>query len=318
MTSPLFLGIDAGGTRTRAVLADGDGRILGTGESGAANVVGPEQDKAILRMGEAAAAARGPIGPERIGAVCAGAAGLLALPGSGEMLGRELGAVLGTDCPVSFIGDAATAFAAGTAEPDGAVVIGGTGASAFAIRSHTAIASRADGYGWLLGDAGSGFWLGREAVAATLRHLDGHGPGGRMVQAVIADLSPSARTSGAVVGRCMADSPVRLARFAPVVCEAADGGDELAGSIVDRAVGHLAETARSVAEPGLPLVLAGGLLSADTPLARGVRERLAAERPDAPMPTGAQPVRGAAWLAAGALEPDPEARRRLHARLMGA
>ena len=316
MSSPLFLGIDAGGTRTRAVLADGEGRVLGTGEAGAANVVGPDRDQALLRMGAAAAAALGPVGPEAIGAVCAGAAGLLALPGAGAGLARELSAVLGADCPVSFIGDAAIAFAAGTAEPDGTDLIGGTGAAAFAIRSRTGIRSRADGYGWLLGDLGSGFWLGREAVAAALRHLDGLGPGGWMVQAVIADLAPAVRSSGAVVGRCMADSPVRLARFAPVVCEAAEGGDGLARSLVDRAVGHLAETVRSVAEPGLPLVLAGGLLSEDTVLSRGLRERLAAELPEAPLSVAARPALGAAWLAASALEPDPEARRSLHGRLM--
>src|SRR5690606_30552473 len=119
----------------------------------------------------------------------------------------------------------------------------GTGAVAVAVRGHTEIAGRSDGYGWLLGDLGSGYWLGREAVAATLRHLDGHGPGGWMAQAVVAAVGAPARTSAAIIGRCMAESPARLARFAPLVCEAAEGGDALARGIVDRAVEHLAATA---------------------------------------------------------------------------
>ncbi|WP_035736132.1 N-acetylglucosamine kinase [Glycomyces arizonensis] len=318
MHSPLFLGIDAGGTRTRALLADSGGAVLGTGESGPANMVGVESDTALRRMADAAAAALGPVGPEAVGAVCAGAAGMLSMPGAAEHFGGELRAALGVGAPVSFVSDAVTAFAAGTDEADGAVVVAGTGAVALAVRGHTEIAGRSDGYGWLLGDEGSGFWLGREAVAATLRHLDGNGPGGWMAQAVIAAIGAPNRTSAAVIGRCMAESPVRLARFAPVVCEAAEGGDALARDIVDRAVGHLAATAGAVAERGRPIVLAGSLLIEATPVALGLRERLAEDLPGTPVAPAAEPVCGAAWLAGRGFARDAAARRELHRRLTGA
>ncbi|GAB3218892.1 BadF/BadG/BcrA/BcrD ATPase family protein [Glycomyces halotolerans] len=316
MRTPLFLGIDAGGTRTRAVLADADGDIIGTGEAGPANVVGPEQERALLRMGEAAAAARGATGPESIAAVCAGAAGVLSLPEVvGERFGDQLQGVLGVDRRPDMVSDTVTAFAAGTAEPDGTVVIAGTGAVALAVRGHTEPVARADGHGWLLGDAGSGYWIGREAVSATLRHLDGHGPGGWMAEAVIAEIAPPSRASAAIIGRCMADSPVRLSRFAPIVCEAADGGDPVAAGIVERAVAHLSDTAVAVAEARLPVVLAGSLLTRETPVARGLRALLSERLPDAPLLAAAEPARGAAWLAARARISDAAERRRLHRRL---
>jgi len=318
MHPPLFLGIDAGGTRTRALLADSSGTVLGLGESGPANVAGPDREAVLRHMGEAAAAAIGAVDPEAIGAVGVGAAGMLSMPGLAESFGTGLRAALGVGGPVTLLSDAVTAFAAGTPEPDGAVLIAGTGAVALAVRGHTEAVARSDGYGWLLGDAGSGFWLGREAVAAVLRHLDGHGPGGWMVRAVLDVIAPADRTSGAVVGRCMAESPARLARFAPVVCEAAEGGDALAREIVERALAHLAATAASVAERGRPIVLAGSLLTEPTPVARGLRERLAGRLPGTPVLTAAEPVRGAAWLAGRGFAPDAAARRELHRRITAA
>ncbi|WP_162145913.1 N-acetylglucosamine kinase [Glycomyces tenuis] len=315
MHPPLFLGIDAGGTHTRALLADSDGVVVGTGGSGPANVVGVESDTALRRMAEAAAAALGSIGPEAVDAVCAGAAGMLSLPGAGGHFGEQLRAALGVGAPVSFVSDAVTAFAAGTDEPDGTVVVAGTGAVALAVRGHTEVAGRSDGYGWLLGDAGSGFWLGREAVAATLRHLDGHGPGGWMVQAVIASVGAPNRTSAAIVGRCMAESPARLARFAPLVFDAAEGGDAQARDLVDKAVDHLAATAAAVAERGRPITLAGSLLTKTAVVSQRLGKRLAEDFPGTPVLTAAEPVRGAAWLAGRGFAPDAAARRELHRRL---
>ncbi len=318
MHPPLFLGIDAGGTRTRALCADSTGAVVGFGESGPANMSGPDRDSALRHLREAADAARGPIGPQAIEAVCVGAAGVLSMPGPAERFGARLRTALGVPGPVAFLGDAVTAFAAGTAEPDGAVLIAGTGAVALEVRGHTEIAGRADGYGWLLGDAGSGFWLGREAVSAALRHLDGQGPGGRMVRAVLDAIAPANRTSGGVIARCMAEAPARLARFAPTVCEAAEDGDGLAREIVARAIAHLAATAEAVAERGRPLVLAGSLLAERTPVARGLDERLAERLADTPVLTAAEPVRGAAWLAGRVFAPHEAARRELHRRLTAA
>jgi N-acetylglucosamine kinase-like BadF-type ATPase len=313
MPSELYLGVDAGGTRTRAAVVDETGAILGEGESGPGNLMSADV-AAVRNITEAVRQALGGVPPDAVTAACIAAAGLLSLPESaGPPFGELLRAKSGLDCAVAMRGDVVAAFAAGSPAPDGTVVIAGTGAVAFAIEDHARPARRADGYGWLLGDLGSGFWMGREAVSAVLRHLDGGGPGGWLVQAVIAEIAPADRSSGSVIGRCMAEAPARLARFAPMVCEAADGGDALALDIVERSVEHLTGTTVSVAKPGLPIVLAGGLIERDTPVARGLRARLSAVLPDAPLRPASRPVLGAAWLAARAGgHPDPTA---LHHRL---
>ncbi len=114
-----------------------------------------------------------------------------------------------------MVGDAVTAFAAGTPEPSGAVLIAGTGAVAALIDGHE-IMRAADGLGWLLGDVGSGRWMGLQAVRAAVRDWS----------------SPLASRVAAHAGAGSADElirwaqtpPLPLASFAalaPVVCAAA-------------------------------------------------------------------------------------------------
>ena len=76
----------------------------------------------------------------------------------------EVWADAGLTCDPGYRSDLEVAFAAGTPEPDGTVLVAGTGATAGAVTGHR-LTRTADGHGWLLGDDGSGFWLGREAVA---------------------------------------------------------------------------------------------------------------------------------------------------------
>ncbi|MCH7232185.1 hypothetical protein L0U85_15160 [Glycomyces sp. L485] len=315
MDQKLAVGIDAGGTSSRAILIDETGAVLGTGAAGPSNPVGGDRETALSNMALALRRALGGIDPREIAAVCAGTAGVLSVTDEVRELAAELRGRFGTDCEVELVSDAVIAFAAGSASPDGTVVVSGTGAVAFGIRDHMVPARRADGYGWLLGDAGSGFWIGREAVVAALRHIDGSGPGGRLVEAIISAVSPGERRSGALVARCMTDPPARLARFASLVCEAADGGDAMAKSIVARAVGHLAETAASVVDPELPIVMAGSLLTRPTPVAVMLRERFRLVYPKAGISQATAPAVGAAWLAARTFRPDEEERQRLHREL---
>ena len=315
MEPKLALGIDAGGTSSRAILIDETGAVLGTGSAGPANPVGGDQETALSNMALAVRRALGGIDPREIAAVCAGSAGILSITDEVRELAKDLKGRFGTDCEVELVSDAVIAFAAGSASPDGTVVVSGTGAVAFGIRNHLEPAHRSDGYGWLLGDAGSGFWIGREAVIAALRHIDGHGPGGRLVEAIIAAVSPGERRSGALVAQCMADPPPRLARFASLVCEASDAGDAVAASIVARAVGHLAETAAAVVERDLPIVMAGSLLTRPTPVASLLQERFRLIYPKAGISKATDPAVGAAWLAARTFQPDEEERHRLHREL---
>jgi N-acetylglucosamine kinase-like BadF-type ATPase len=300
MHARLAVGLDAGGTSSRAVLIDESGAVLGTGASGPANPVGGDREIALSNMALAFQRALGGIDPAEVGAVCVGTAGALSLTEEVRELSADLKRRFATDCEVEVVSDAVIAFAAGSSAPDGTVVVSGTGAVAFAIRDRTP-ALRSDGYGWLFGDAGSGFWLGREAVRAALRHIDGNGPGGRLVEAIIAAIAP--------------DKPVRLSRFSALVCEAADGGDPVAESIVARAVGHLAESVSYVVDRELPIVMAGSLLTRPTPIAALLQERFRLVYPKAGISKATDPAIGAAWMAASAFVTDPEARVRLHRQL---
>ncbi|QSB04367.1 N-acetylglucosamine kinase [Natronoglycomyces albus] len=316
----LVVGIDAGGTSTRAWLMDGEGSLLKTGNAAGSNPVGVGFRVAVQNIAAALESACAGIDTTRLRAVCAGIAGVKSLSAPDyEELGRLIRARLNLTCNVEMVGDSTIAFAAATDETDGAVLIAGTGASAFAIHDREP-GQRSDGYGWLLGDLGSGFWLGQQAVRATLRYLDGHVPNGSMVEQVIdtfmgetVQASPSAAH---LIGQCMAQSPRSLARLAPIVCEAAADDDETAQEIINEAVNHLAATVKAVAQPGKPVALAGSLLTNNTPIASGLTCHLSRELPASPLYQAVHPVAGAAWLALKHIEPDAHRQRKLH-RVVG-
>ena len=129
------------------------------------------------------------IDPRRVNASVIGVAGVSALrtPPVAARFG-QVWADAGLTCDPGYAPDLEVAFAAGTPEPDGSVLVAGTGATAGAVTGHR-LTRTADGHGWLLGDDGSGFWLGREAVRATLRTLDAGEPPGRLVGSVLRELA---------------------------------------------------------------------------------------------------------------------------------
>lgn len=269
----LVIGVDAGGTATRAVVVEtADEVVLGSADGPAGNAlsVPPDQLAARLTACLAECLRQAGIEPADIEAVVAGLAGFRAAPKAAETV-RAAAAAAGLTCPVRVYSDVEVAFAGGSTEPDGVVLIAGTGASAARIRAFATVAT-ADGAGWLLGDDGSGFWIARRALHAVLASFDGRGPRTELAPALCAELETEQDTSQ-VVTAAMTQPPPRLARLAPLVLQVADAGDEVAAGIVESAVQHLARTARALEpDPDQPLVLAGGLIGAEGPL----RSRVAA------------------------------------------
>ncbi len=219
-------------------------------------------------------------------------------------------------------GDALVAYASGTAAPDGTILIAGTGA--ITAQVHELRLDRiADGHGWLLGDAGSGFWLGRESVRRLLADLDaGRTPGG-LATTILTELLGSADiaarprdTVDATIQAVTRRPPIELARLAPLVVDAATHGDPVATALITDAAAHLTESMSRIRPAGAvtPVVLGGGLLTANTPLATAVRAEIARRWPAAPLRTAGDGAAAAAWLAARGLPEvtDPAA---LHARL---
>ena len=265
----VVIGVDAGGTGMRAVAVDhgSEGEaVLGSADGPAGNALSVPPDQLQARLTACVAACLESAGarPEEVGAVVAGLAGVRAAPHAADTV-RAAVAAVGMACPVGVCSDVEVAFAGGSAEPDGVVLIAGTGASAARIRGFTTVAT-ADGAGWLLGDDGSGFWIARQALHAVLASLDGRGPRTELAGALCAELGTRPVTCD-VVAAAMAVPPPALARLAPRVLRVAEAGDEVAHDIVQGAVQHLAATATALGpRPDQPLVLAGGLIGAGGPL----------------------------------------------------
>ncbi|GAA2381176.1 hypothetical protein GCM10010255_03480 [Streptomyces coeruleofuscus] len=179
----MVVGLDAGGTRTRAVLATADdGRPVGEGAAGPGNALTVPVPQLTEHLAEAVGRAVPEAVRDRVVAVAGGFAGATGAaadePGRRNALAALTAALrrLGIDAGPPVIGsDIEAAFASAPGTPaDGLALVAGTGAVAMRITGRRG-AVTVDGDGWLLGDDGSGFWIGRAAVRAALRMADGRG-----------------------------------------------------------------------------------------------------------------------------------------------
>ncbi len=296
---PLVIGIDAGGTSSRACLAEArvGGAVLGRGAGGPGNALSVGRADLTRHLTEAIAAAVPPAARARVAGVFGGFAG------AAEGLGSERGHGLALSCvrdalaangitgaAVGVGGDTEVALAAAPGAPaDGLVLIAGTGAIATRLAGRRR-AAVVDGHGWLLGDEGSGFWLGGRAVRAALEALDGRGPWTALVARVAAHYLGAAAIEGltpgidaqrrwelgeGIVTRAYGEPPAALARLSHAAVEAARDGDEVALRLLDAAADLLADTVGALdPRAGEPLVLTGGLLGPAGPLLARVTDRL--------------------------------------------
>ncbi|WP_298891490.1 N-acetylmuramic acid 6-phosphate etherase [uncultured Serinicoccus sp.] len=160
---------------------------------------------------------------------------------------------------VVLTGDVTTTYVGAVGDRPGVVVAAGTGAVALAadVAGRTAVR---DGWGFLLGDDGSGYAVGRAGLRAALEHRDGRGGAAALEQAATRRFGDLAGLPSAVHS---AEHPSRLvASFARDVAEAARAGDPVAVQIWQDAAAALARTAmaaRDAVDPALPVCLAGGL-----------------------------------------------------------
>jgi len=312
----LLLGVDAGGTATRAVAATRSGRIVGRGSAGPGNPIAVGNEAAADALATAVAAALSGRDPSHVDAAAVALAGSARLedPSAAAVYASRWSA-LGLTCAMPVVPDVITAFTAATPSPAGTVLIAGTGAVAAGIESWRVTAT-ADGHGWLLGDEGSGLWLGLSAVRRVARvwtRASFRPPG--PLPAIVSLVSEHAgvTTANALVDWAHQVPRKEIAALAPAVCTAADKGDPDCAVIVADAAGRLIATLDELDGPDGPVVLAGGLLTGDTAVRRAVLEALG-ER-GTPTLTGDDAAVGAVWLA-GRVAGDPEAGRVLHAELL--
>jgi glucosamine kinase len=275
------LGIDAGGTKTVGLLADENGKVLREARGGGANLVAHGElgvEKSLYQVIDALDA------PELPAAVCVGIAGVDREDEKETILG--LLRRLGLRRSVRVVNDAYVALVAGAPEKVGIVLVAGTGSIAYGVDA-AGNSARSGGWGYLLGDEGSAFWLGHAAVRLGVRAADGRGPETTLYRRICAEVGVD-HPSGLVKWFYDQElSRTRVAELAGLVQEAADEGDEAARSLLDQAAQHLARAARAVRrqlafEEPFALVLSGGVFKAcpslcprveaslDLPLARVV------------------------------------------------
>jgi N-acetylglucosamine kinase-like BadF-type ATPase len=299
----LVLGIDAGGTKTQAAIADARGRVLGLGLAGSGNVDDVGIEGVRCAFAQAVAEARreaGYDGPLASGFV--GAAGIVseadraAVAAASEGLAERI--EVDHDCRVALAGALDGA--------PGAVLIAGTGSVCYG-RLASGADHRAGGWGDLVGDEGSSHWLGVEAMRAAVRSADGRGPRSVLEPMVVERLGLSGMDQ--LLHKLYLPRLPRadIAALAPVVFEAAAGADEAAAGLVSRACQHLAECVAAVAvaldwDTGteLPVGMIGGLFRAGDQLIRPLEKALALAAPYARLlPPLRPPVEGACRLALG-------------------
>lgn len=302
----LFLGMDVGGSRSRAAVVDGSGRLRGAAEGPGGNPVAHPPGQAFRALAGALRTALHGIPAAAVRAAVIGMAGVGSegLPEVSAGL-ADLASAVGLTCHPGVVGDVVVAFAAGTAEPDGTVLISGTGATAARMAGREAV-DGTDGHGWLVGDVGSAFWLGRRAVRAALAALDGRRTPTALLPAVTAallgapvDTPDRGVTAERIIHAVHGAPPIALARLAPLVSTAARSGDAVAGTIVAAAATALVADVQAIRRPDerTPIVLAGSVAGGDTPVAELLRAELSTRWPDC-VTTAGDAARAAAWLAA--------------------
>ena len=299
------VGIDAGGSKTVCQVGDSDGRVVAEARGAGANLqsAGELEVEKVLHdvMTEALAAAGG-----SPAAVCLGMAGV-----DRPHDALVMRAILSRLCRGSkalVVNDALVALEAGAPGLAGIVIIAGTGSIAYG-RDANGRAARAGGWGHVLGDEGSGFWLGRQALSAILRAADQRGAKTALAAPVMAHFGVTRETDLVHPVYEGGMKPKVVAALASIVGEVAGAGDPVAMRIVARGADELATSAASVGRrlglesAHIPLPLAGGIFHA-VPLVRTlVIARLAELLPNArPAVLEAEPASGAVRLAAALLQ----------------
>jgi glucosamine kinase len=267
------IGIDAGGTKTVGLLADETGKVHSKSISGGANLLVKGElavEKVLFDVIESLEA------PEPVAALCLGIAGVG--QSGGEQVIREVLRRLGQRQPIRVVKDALVALVAGAPSGIGIVVVAGTGSIAYGVdpKGHEA---RAGGWGYLLGDEGSAFWLGHYAVRHAIRAADGRGVATTLYPLICEKLGVSEPTELVEWFYDQELSRNRVADLASLVETASADGDEAAETLMDQASKHLASAARAVADhldfpDPYPIVLAGGALKACPSLAPRITKLL--------------------------------------------
>ncbi|MFI8411955.1 N-acetylglucosamine kinase [Paeniglutamicibacter gangotriensis] len=285
-----LVGLDIGGTKSHGVRWI-DGRMIAEAKTGSANVQNVSVQVAvenIARMFEA-------LGLGHIDKVVAGAGGIDTAADAQRL--RNMIAVHAPEADIEVVHDSHLILAAGHASTGMAVILG-TGSAVWGINA-AGKEARAGGWGYLLGDEASGYWMGREAVRHTLRKFNREEPIGELGRLVLEANHVSSPDE--LIGLFHGDTDRRYwAQQSPLVFQAYGAGDAAATRIIDEAVAYMVTALGDVSSVlGIagPVVIGGGLGMHQPLYQERLRAALAGIGLEGIAFLGEDPVFGALFLA---------------------
>lgn len=283
--TPLVVGVDGGGTRTRVLLADAHGtelaRVEGPGTALSASTEAVAADIIKSLIGEALQKAER---TESRPAVC-----VVGVAGAGqERAAQALWSALASRRvadDVSVQADATVALDDAFGDSAGVLLIAGTGSVAYS-RAPDGRLERCGGWGPFVGDEGSAAWLGRRALSVVSASHDGREPETALTGAVLTALELESIED--LIPWAMEATPAVLATLVPVVTQVASTGDLRANALVSLCVEELVLHVRTLARrcfvderAAIPVALAGGMMSKGSLVRKRLEQRLRSAVPGA-------------------------------------
>lgn len=281
------VGIDGGGSKTHGLLVGMDGTILGECTAGPANLMSlgiPKSAHLLYELIQQCCGKDPQCTPESLDSTVLGIAGAGRANDRAELVNEILALGLKHKFPLKNVTvetDARIALEAGLAgQMTGIVVIAGTGSIAL-YRTPDRRLLRAGGWGNILGDEGSGFAIGRDALNIVMRQYDGRSEKTLLTDKALDHFGASAVDD--LITKIYHDR-ADVAAFVPRVFEAAVERDRFANAILVRNAAELVELARVLTmqerpKQKLPVVLMGGLVETENVYSKLVREKIAHSLP---------------------------------------
>ena len=293
-----FLAIDGGGTKTECVIGD-ERSVLASAVGSTIKIkkVGNKAAAEVLQSAINDACKQANIRPDQFSRTCIGLAGS-SIPEVSQWTRATLTQLVSGE--VILVNDTTIAHHAAFNGGPGVLVIAGTGSNVLGVNERGESA-RAGGWGPIISDEGSGFWIGRTAVAQSMRAHDA-GRSTELLSAIMHAWRLSSREE--VVAMANSNPPPDFAALLPAVLQCADAGDALAREILSSAANELAQLARIVVrklwnEDGKILIaLTGGVFAHSVQIREMFSNAIRAERRGIEVnPDPVHPIMGALAMA---------------------
>ena len=293
-----FLAIDGGGTKTECVIGD-EQRVLGSAVGSTIKIkkVGNKTAAASLQSAINEACKQAKVRPDQFSRTCIGLAGS-SIAEVTQWTRATLQRLVSGE--VIVVNDTMIAHHAAFNGGPGVLVIAGTGSNVLGINKRGESA-RAGGWGPIISDEGSGFWIGRTAVAQSMRAHDA-GRSTELLSAITQAWGLDSRED--VVAMANSNPPPDFAALLPAVLRCADAGDALAREILSSAANELAQLARIVVrklwngDGKIHIALTGGVFAHSSQIRQMFSNAIRAERAGIEVnPEPVHPVMGALAMA---------------------